>query len=71
MVSNLAVKETQFAEQLKKFLDGSDDGLRPIRERAFRYFEENGYPSVREENWKYTNVTPIAKVDWTVERVAV
>ena len=70
MVSSLAVTETQFAEQFKKFLDGSDDKLRSIRERAFRYFEENGYPTPRDENWKYTNVSPIAKENWTVTPVA-
>jgi Fe-S cluster assembly protein SufD len=70
MVLSLAVTETQFAEQFKKFMDGSDDGLRSIRKAAFRYFEENGYPSVRNENWKYTNVAPIAKEDWKVNPVA-
>jgi len=70
MVSSLAVTETQFAEQFKKFLDGSDDKLRSIRERAFRYFEDNGYPTPRDENWKYTNVSPIAKENWTVTPVA-
>ena len=70
MVSTLAVAETRFAEQFKKFLEGSDDSLRPVRERAFRYFEVNGFPSVRDENWKYTNVAPIAKEDWTIAPVA-
>ena len=70
MVSSLAVTETQFSEQFKKFLDGSDDGLRPLREKAFRYFEANGFPTPREENWKYTNVAPIAKEDWTIKPVA-
>lgn len=70
MVSSLAVTETQFAEQFKRFIDGSDDFLREIRERAFRHFEENGFPSVRNENWKYTNVAPIAKENWTVTPVA-
>jgi Fe-S cluster assembly protein SufD len=70
MVPSLAVTETQFTEQFKKFQDSSDDALRSIRKQAFRYFEENGYPSVRNENWKYTNVAPIAKESWTVTPVA-
>jgi Fe-S cluster assembly protein SufD len=44
--------------------------LRSIREEAFRYFQKNGFPSVRSENWKYTNVAPIAKEDWAVTPVA-
>jgi Fe-S cluster assembly protein SufD len=70
MVSSLAVTETQFSEQFKKFIDGSDESLRSFREQAFRLFELNGFPSVRDENWKYTNVAPIAKDDWTVTPVA-
>src|SRR3982750_4650518 len=70
MVSSLAVTETQFTEQFKKFLAGSDDGLRSMRKKAFRYFEENGFPTPRDENWKYTNVAPIAKKDWTVTSIA-
>src|SRR5690348_8522377 len=70
MVSSLAVTETRFAEQFKKFIEGSDDDLREIREKAFRYFQDNGFPTVRDENWKYSNVAPIAKEDWTVKPVA-
>ena len=70
MVSSLAVTETQFTEQFKKFLKGSSDELRSIREKAFRYFEANGFPSVRNENWKYTNVVPIAKENWAFTPVA-
>src|SRR3982750_3049853 len=70
MVSSLAVTETQFSEQFREFLKSSDDGLRAIREEAFRYFQENGFPSVRSENWKYTNVAPIAKEDWIVRPIS-
>jgi len=70
MVSSLAVTETQFSEQFREFLKSSDDGLRAIREEAFRYFQENGFPSVRSENWKYTNIAPIAKEDWTVRPIS-
>jgi Fe-S cluster assembly protein SufD len=70
MVSSLAVTETQFTEKFREFLHRSDENLRSFREEAFRYFEENGFPSVKNENWKYTNVAPIAKENWTVTPVA-
>ncbi|HYJ89894.1 MAG TPA: Fe-S cluster assembly protein SufD [Pyrinomonadaceae bacterium] len=70
MVSSLAVVETSFSEQFREFLKASDDSLRPLREEAFSFFEENGFPSVRSEDWKYTNVASIAKVDWKVAPVA-
>jgi Fe-S cluster assembly protein SufD len=32
-----------------------------LRERAFERFEEQGFPTTDEEDWKYTNVAPIAR----------
>ncbi|HEV8658026.1 MAG TPA: hypothetical protein VGS96_05305, partial [Thermoanaerobaculia bacterium] len=31
-----------------------------IREEAAERFEALGYPTTRQEEWKYTNVAPIA-----------
>jgi Fe-S cluster assembly protein SufD len=70
MVSSLAVTETKFAEQFRYFLNVSSVDLRAFREKAFRYFQENGFPSVRNEDWKYTNVAAIANEDWTVKPVS-
>ena len=39
-----------------------------IREEAAERFRELGYPTTRIEEWKYTNVAPIAKVQWTAAR---
>ncbi len=36
--------------------------LARLRESAMDRFEQLGFPSVREEEWKYTNVAPITKV---------
>lgn len=35
-----------------------------IREEAAERFRELGYPTTRIEEWKYTNVAPIGKVQW-------
>ena len=40
--------------------------MRRLRDEAFALFTEIGFPSVRNEEWKYTNVAPIAQVDWAV-----
>ena len=37
------------------------------RAEAFEYFERVGFPTVREEDWKYTNVSPIARTDFAPE----
>ena len=70
MVSSLAVTETQFAERFKALLERDGGDLSEIRTEAFRFFEENGFPSLKNENWKYTNVAPIAKEFWQVATVA-
>ena len=38
--------------------------LERLRESAMDRFEELGFPSVKDEEWKYTNVAPIAKLDF-------
>ena len=35
-----------------------------LRERAARRFSELGFPSTHDEEWRFTNVAPIAKVEW-------
>ncbi|MDT4955324.1 MAG: Fe-S cluster assembly protein SufD [Acidobacteriota bacterium] len=32
-----------------------------LRQNAFKHFEELGFPATHQEEWKYTNVAPIAK----------
>ena len=58
--------ETQFTEQFKNFLAGESNGeMRRLREDAFARFAELGFPTLKAEDWKYTNAAPIAKEDWT------
>jgi Fe-S cluster assembly protein SufD len=66
MVSSLAVVETKFAEQFREFLERDGSDLSTVRSEAFHFFEENGFPSIRNEDWKYTNIAPIAREDWRV-----
>ncbi|HKS25401.1 MAG TPA: Fe-S cluster assembly protein SufD [Thermoanaerobaculia bacterium] len=35
-----------------------------IREQAAQRFAQLGWPTSRQEEWKYTNVAPIARVNW-------
>ncbi|HYX27738.1 MAG TPA: Fe-S cluster assembly protein SufD [Pyrinomonadaceae bacterium] len=38
--------------------------LRDFRIASFERFRQRGFPSVTEEEWKYTNIAPIAKADF-------
>jgi Fe-S cluster assembly protein SufD len=67
MALTTAVMETNFTEDFKKFIaDESVTALRQLREEAFESFREVGFPQVKTEDWKYTNVAPIAKEAWAI-----
>ncbi len=67
MVSSTAVMKTKFTEQFREILRAENDPLlRKVRENAFAAFAELGFPAVKSEDWKYTNVAAIAKEDWKV-----
>ncbi|MGD9562084.1 MAG: Fe-S cluster assembly protein SufD [Pyrinomonadaceae bacterium] len=69
MVSSIAVKKTQFADEFKKLIEAENDqAMRTLRERAYEYYAENGLPTPRLEDWKYTNVAEIGKQEWTAGR---
>jgi Fe-S cluster assembly protein SufD len=61
-----AVKEKSiYADAFREFAAGAADGepawVERLREGAFARFEELGFPTTDEEDWKYTNVAPIAR----------
>jgi Fe-S cluster assembly protein SufD len=37
-----------------------------LREGAFERFSEVGFPTTRDEEWRFTNVAPIARASWRV-----
>ncbi len=37
-----------------------------VRQKAFDIFEKNGFPTKRDEEWKYTNLKPILKHDYRI-----
>src|SRR5215831_19360810 len=55
---------TAFRELLRSNR-GEPSWLTHQREDAFGYFERAGFPTVRQEDWKYTNVSPIARKDFS------
>jgi len=59
--------DVPFAEQFEKFAAGEENALlRRIRENAFEAFARDGFPTPRNEEWKYTNVAPFVDPDWSV-----
>ncbi|MEO7658100.1 MAG: Fe-S cluster assembly protein SufD [Pyrinomonadaceae bacterium] len=67
MASTTTAMETHFADQFNELLKAeTDPAIRKLREAAFAAFSLSGFPTPRDEDWKYTNVASIAKESWTV-----
>jgi len=43
---------------------GEPSWLQNLRENSFGQFEQAGFPNIKQEEWKYTNVTSIAKTNF-------
>lgn len=66
-MSAQTVKETIFTKQFTQISAADQpDELRRLRSQAFAHFTETGYPQVRTEDWKYTNVATIAAREWAI-----
>jgi Fe-S cluster assembly protein SufD len=67
MVSQIVKEENQYQKAFRQFQQrttANDPGwLGRLRESAMDRFEQLGFPSVKEEEWKYTNVAPISKLN--------
>src|SRR5699024_6506779 len=44
--------------------NGISEDLRSIREAAIKNFETKGFPTKKEEEWKYTSLRPVLKEDY-------
>lgn len=51
-------------QSLEETAGQTPNWLARLRESAMDRFEQLGFPSVKEEEWKYTNVAPISRVNF-------
>ena len=67
-MSSQTGKETIYKQDFQTNLEKSDqpNWLKELREKAFRYFTENGFPTVENEEWKYTNVAPMGRGNFLI-----
>jgi Fe-S cluster assembly protein SufD len=68
MTSTTAAEETIYGNYFREALarqNRQPEWLKALREKAFRFFAENGFPTPQNEDWKYTNVAPIASGQWS------
>lgn len=66
MVSQQLVKENIYSQAFGERLAREENArLKDLREKAFAYFTENGFPTPKDEEWKYTNVSVVGR-QWSV-----
>lgn len=69
MVTELATLKNSFQEPFRTLQESqtatAPSWLRRLRENAMARFEEVGFPTTKDEEWKYTNVAPIARTGFT------
>ncbi len=67
MTTELA-KETIYTKDFRQRTENSNEPewLKSLRERAFRSFTETGFPTVKNEEWKYTNVAELANFKFQI-----
>ena len=68
MTTEVAKQEIGFWERIhlqqRELSPESPSWTRRLREAALDRFKELGFPSVKEEEWKYTNVAPLTKLSF-------
>ncbi|MGE0640029.1 MAG: Fe-S cluster assembly protein SufD [Thermoanaerobaculia bacterium] len=52
-----AVREAQLAR-------GTSDALATLRESSWRQFVEQGFPTLKQEEWRFTNLAPVTKLSY-------
>ncbi len=63
-----AVKETIYKQDFEKVLEQTTDAkLKELRQKAFDYFTENGFPTPKNEEWKYTSVASLVNSKFKVQ----
>src|SRR5437588_11437380 len=65
MTVQLAKEENAYAAAFRELMErramNEPRWLRELRENSFKKFESTGFPGVKQEDWKYTNVAAIAR----------
>ena len=57
----------EFSRRRRDFVN---DSLKQQRQSAIEFFQHNGFPTTRQENWKYTDVRSIARHAFTTSSIS-
>src|SRR6185312_13974919 len=67
MITEIATKTKSLHQAFQELQEREQSGswLSRLRGNAITRFEEAGFPTTKDEEWKYTNVAAIAKLDFS------
>jgi Fe-S cluster assembly protein SufD len=70
MVTEIATQKNSYQEAFRSLRESevnarASSWIGRLRENAMARFEELGFPTTKDEEWKYTNVAAIARTDFT------
>lgn len=51
-------------EEFERSMGGAAGALRPLRRQALERFARLGFPTTRDEQWRYTSVAPLARTNF-------
>ncbi len=70
MSITLSEKNNGYVEGFSKFeksTSGNDQGwLKSLRQEAIQKFQDLGFPTLKDEDWRFTNVAPIARSSFEI-----
>jgi Fe-S cluster assembly protein SufD len=55
-----------FLEKFRHFESGAKNSLLPFRKAGLARFAELGFPTLQNEDWRFTNVAPIAELNFQI-----
>ena len=70
MTSQIAISlYDQLVDEFENLNADDSDSLSLLRQTAFNAFKKQGFPSIKNEDWKYTNVVPFLKENFELDIV--
>src|SRR6476660_8391622 len=71
MTSQIAISlYDQFVDEFENLNVGESDSLSLLRQTAFEAFKKQGFPTIKNEDWKYTNIVPFLKENFELDGIA-
>jgi Fe-S cluster assembly protein SufD len=66
-MSSVLDRDIGLASVEPRYIDGEPERVRRIRAQAAERFNTLGWPTTRLEEWKYTSLAPLARIDWKID----